>query len=157
MVLRSSTGIFFSPKELIINEGVNTPQMQSLIQMANKTMAGILTSKTQEDIKVLGLVCRRGRWDSFADYKSHQDLWTDYCKDLKGEERKLWRGCQYWRILWTVQSRTMEIKITFVYFKQSTARTIRERKRKTGREKSFMKNYITCLLEWILQYKNQYI
>ena len=61
MVLRSSTGIFFSPKELIINESVNTPQMQSLIQMANKTMAGILTSKTQEDIKVLGLVCRRGR------------------------------------------------------------------------------------------------
>ena len=79
----------FSPWELIINESVNTPQKQSLVQMANKTMAGILTSKTQKDIKILELVGERGRWDSFVGHKSHQDLWADCCKDLKGGEKKL--------------------------------------------------------------------
>ena len=63
--------------------------------MANKTTTGMFTSRTQEDIKVLGLMGERGIWGSFADHKSHQDLWADCCKDLEGWERKPLRGCQY--------------------------------------------------------------
>ena len=49
--------------------------------------------------------------------------------------------------IWTMQSRTMEIKITFVYFKQAQ-QELREKERgKLEERKSFMKNHITCLNE----------
>ena len=84
---------FFSPWKLIINESVNTPQMQHIIQMAYKTKTSIFTSKTREDIKLLGFVGERTGWGSFAGHKSHRDLWENSCKDLKGGERKMWRYC----------------------------------------------------------------
>jgi hypothetical protein len=45
--------------QVIINEGIETFLMQRMIQVAYKTMAGIFTSKTQEDIKALASVGER--------------------------------------------------------------------------------------------------
>ena len=78
--------------------------------MANKTTTGILTSETQEDIKVLGLVGERGRWGFFVDHKSHQDLWADCRKDLAGGERKLLRCCQYNTGMWMTNLEKSERK-----------------------------------------------
>ena len=45
--------------------------------MAYKAKTGIFVSKTQEDIKVLGLVDEGGRWGFIVGEKSHEDLGVD--------------------------------------------------------------------------------
>ena len=52
--------------------------------MACESKAGIFSSETQEDIKILGLVGERGSWGFIAGYKSHRDLGADGWEDLKG-------------------------------------------------------------------------
>ena len=47
-----------------------------------------------------------------------------------------------------MQSRTMEIKITFVYFKQAQQELQEKERGILEKRKSFMKNHITCLNEY---------
>ena len=88
---------FFSQSKVIIHEGINTILNQSTIQMACKTITGIFTSKTQEDIKVLGLVVERGRWSSIAFQKSHKGLLSRWLSRSERMRRmkdvmKIWKN-----------------------------------------------------------------
>ena len=65
--------------------------------MACKTIMSIFTSKTQEDIKVLGLVGERGRRSSFAFQKIHKGLLSRWLSRSERMRRmkdvmKIWKN-----------------------------------------------------------------